>query len=574
MSVTQSVIYGEVMRLQGGISISFLVLLMLCVLILLGSEALRIRRGQPLQRVYLLALFGVDVFLCSLLDVFFEGGAGGQSVQITAGIQFLFLWMPLLLAVYYRYAAEGEAAGRMRLVLIFDLIFSVYLLFLFFIFSRERVVIEFYTLLMLTVTVLTAAVTMLARKDRGDDDDTRTARFWEAGALLFLCATCLVRFAGMQLDQEGLQLYVLFSVLGAVVYLLVMTVLQVRRLLSARRGHVGSADHDGDTEGTQDKAAGKKDSESENVDTNTEDADTGEADTRKTGTGETGAGEIDKGETDNGETDKETAYTGRADDPADHYGEADEGYEQEQQELPVIEGIDWNYALMHLPDEDLLAGMVRDFYALLTVQADKLEEFYAKLAESVHFVSQPSDARENDGSGRMFPGSSNAKENDWSGMTDRDDRKEAFTAYRIQVHGMKSSAATIGIIPLAGLAAVLEAAAREGREGDIHALHPVFINLWCSYREKLTGVFGIGPEEISDKEQADPETLRALLTMLKSLMEELDVDAADETIAQLKQSAYDEKGNEYLEKLTAAVADLDSEETALIADEWIAHTGG
>ncbi|MBO5228644.1 MAG: response regulator, partial [Lachnospiraceae bacterium] len=107
-------------------------------------------------------------------------------------------------------------------------------------------------------------------------------------------------------------------------------------------------------------------------------------------------------------------------------------------ELPMIDGIDWSYGLMHLPDKELLMETVSDFYKALNVEADSLEGFYRECKDST----------------------------------------EALNQYRIKVHAMKSSANLIGAIVLGGMAKVLENAARDGNIEVIDALHDIFIKEW------------------------------------------------------------------------------------------------
>ena len=73
-------------------------------------------------------------------------------------------------------------------------------------------------------------------------------------------------------------------------------------------------------------------------------------------------------------------------------------------------------------------------------------------------------------------------------------KSEQLESYRIQVHAMKSLAATIGIVPLAGMAKILEYAAKDKKIDTIQASTMVFLEEWRSYNQKLKGVFGIGIE--------------------------------------------------------------------------------
>ena len=207
-------------------------------------------------------------------------------------------------------------------------------------------------------------------------------------------------------------------------------------------------------------------------------------------------------------------------------------------DMPGIDGVDWNYAWLHLPDMELLEGTVKEFYDVLALQADKLDGMRSEVNKCL-------------------------------AGEDKGGLDSALEAYRIQVHGMKSAAATIGIVPLAGMAKMLEFAARDGDTDTIATMHDVFISEWRSYEEKLKGVFGIGEEdgEASDKEPADPDMLRAMMDMLHQALEDFDVDAADETIEKIRSYSYPQEIEALIPSLVAAVKDLDQDEAERIMGE-------
>ena len=49
---------------------------------------------------------------------------------------------------------------------------------------------------------------------------------------------------------------------------------------------------------------------------------------------------------------------------------------RETRELPMVDGIDWSYGRLHLPDDELLMGTVCDFYKTLAYEAETLDGFY------------------------------------------------------------------------------------------------------------------------------------------------------------------------------------------------------
>ena len=193
------------------------------------------------------------------------------------------------------------------------------------------------------------------------------------------------------------------------------------------------------------------------------------------------------------------------------------------EELPFVEGLDWNYAWLHLPEYELLAYTVREFYDQIDSAVDCLERAYRQCTEEKN--PEP---------------------------------------YRIQVHAMKSLAATIGIISLSGIARVLESAAKDGRIEVILSMTAIFLEEWRSYRLKLQGVFGIGSTQ--GKEVTDYSVIRALVEMVRVSMQEMEIDKADECVRQLRDYDFPAEIRQEIQKLAEAVTNLDPEETERLAN--------
>ncbi|MCM1175401.1 MAG: response regulator [Blautia sp.] len=191
-------------------------------------------------------------------------------------------------------------------------------------------------------------------------------------------------------------------------------------------------------------------------------------------------------------------------------------------DLPPVDGLDWNYAWMHLPDTELLAYTLKEFYAQIDSAADTLEQSYTHITE---------------------PGQ--------------------LAQYRIQVHAMKSLAATVGILPLSGVAKLLEYAARDGKMEVINSLTALFLEEWRGYRQKLYGVFGLGAE--TRKEAADYSIIKALVEIVRVSMQELDVDQADQAIEQLQTYEYPTETEQNIRRLAEAVTNLDPDAADEIA---------
>lgn len=194
--------------------------------------------------------------------------------------------------------------------------------------------------------------------------------------------------------------------------------------------------------------------------------------------------------------------------------------------LPQVDGLDWQYAWLHLPQIGLLEYTVKEFYAQIHAAADRLEQALIRMT----------------------------------------DDRQYLEAYRIQVHAMKSLAATVGIVPLAGIAKILEYAAKDANIERIVSVTPVFLDEWRSYGQKLQGVFGIGMQTEQKKEITDGSVIQALVQMLRLSVQEMEIDQADERMRQLLEYHYPQEADKTVQKLAEAVNSLDQEETDRLAD--------
>lgn len=192
------------------------------------------------------------------------------------------------------------------------------------------------------------------------------------------------------------------------------------------------------------------------------------------------------------------------------------------EDLPVVEGLDWNYAWLHLPDMELLAFTVKEFYDQIDTAADCLERAYGQISDMAQ-----------------------------------------LEAYRIQVHAMKSLAATIGILPLSGVARVLESAAKDGKIEVILSMTTIFLEDWRSYRQKLQGIFGIGTR--IGKQITDYSMMQALVEMVRLSMQEMEIDRADELMKQLREYDFPIEIERNIQQLAKAVTNLDIEELNRLA---------
>ena len=190
-------------------------------------------------------------------------------------------------------------------------------------------------------------------------------------------------------------------------------------------------------------------------------------------------------------------------------------FASEYTELPMVEGLDWKYARTHFKDNQIMLDTVSFFAETVCYEGKELEHLFAEIGKD-------------------------------SG------RKEFCT----KVHSMKNSAATIGIIPLAGMAKVLEDAARNGQVEMLQAMTPIFLECWFEYSKHLE-VFV--PVSSVDKRLAEDhkEEIQKLVRSMNQAAEEMDIDALDEIWKQLSEYQFSEEKHELLERIHKAIVEFD-----------------
>ena len=189
---------------------------------------------------------------------------------------------------------------------------------------------------------------------------------------------------------------------------------------------------------------------------------------------------------------------------------------EQRKELPFVEGLDWMYARTHFHDDEHLVDAVAFFVQSIFADAKELEHLFADIQTEAG-------------------------------------RKE----YRIKVHSMKNSAATIGIVPLAGMAKVLEDAARNGEVEVLESMTPIFIERWKGYREKLDEFAPECPEDSKKAAAEFPEEVAELLQKIRSAAEEMDIDGLDQLWTKLNEYQFETDKQEALEKIQKAIVAFD-----------------
>ena len=201
-------------------------------------------------------------------------------------------------------------------------------------------------------------------------------------------------------------------------------------------------------------------------------------------------------------------------------------------DLPDIDGIDWEYALLHMKDINLLKTTIKDYYRMIESEAGELEELHRKIIEEI----------------------------------EGEELQKYIKQYRIKVHSMKSISSMIGAFSLSGVAKMLENAARESRRDIIESVTPPFLELWRSYKVSLKDCIS-EEKETEEKAEADYDKLIEYLNLLHVSMEDMDIDTADDVMKQIESFHYSNNILDNIQKLGRAVTNLDNEAVDIHIEE-------
>ncbi len=187
-----------------------------------------------------------------------------------------------------------------------------------------------------------------------------------------------------------------------------------------------------------------------------------------------------------------------------------------------IEGIDTEYAIRLLGNEELYLEVLKNFYKLLDKKIEAIDSY-----------------RQNA---------------DWK-------------SYTIDVHALKSSSKQIGAMELSKQAEALEKA---GNDNDINTIQKdtdalletarkvkIIIEPHCKENEHAYGTENIAIDIINSQ-----------LDKIVSALDELDMTQVEEIITTMSRYALNENGRNYFEKLKEAIDNMDSEAGTEICSEW------
>ncbi len=205
-----------------------------------------------------------------------------------------------------------------------------------------------------------------------------------------------------------------------------------------------------------------------------------------------------------------------------------------KEELPLVEGIDWNYATLHYRNPESLKEAVKTFYNMIPIEADDLKKYHEML------IANPEDA-------------------------------DALSNYRIKVHAMKNEANLVGGFFLGGSAAMLEYASRDGRVEQVINTTPYFLDSWNACREKLKVLPFLANDSDKLPLAGNEETVKKLLEDLTSAMQSFDVGAADGLMNELDKYQYPDSAEADIAKLKGYVSNLDPDNVEIIVSNLLSE---
>ncbi|MBQ5318499.1 MAG: response regulator [Oscillospiraceae bacterium] len=189
---------------------------------------------------------------------------------------------------------------------------------------------------------------------------------------------------------------------------------------------------------------------------------------------------------------------------------------EENVELPIINGIDWRYARLNFDNDNSLLDTIKMFRKSIAKDVEEIDGYFSTI-----------------------------------------DTEKSINSYRIKVHGMKSTAALIGIVRLAGMAMELEEAAREKNAEVIRLLHPIFIKIWKDYYNELAVLFS---EEKALKNAVEfHDEILGIFENIRNAAKMMDVDVLDEMSKNLDEYSFEGEYSEKIDQVKKSIFNFEVE---------------
>ncbi len=180
--------------------------------------------------------------------------------------------------------------------------------------------------------------------------------------------------------------------------------------------------------------------------------------------------------------------------------------------LPVLDEFDFGYAMRMLKSEDLLMQSLENFRDILKYVPEKLNGFLIDI-----------------------------------------EAEDSLSMYRIEVHALKSTSATVGALLLSKLARIIEVAAINADISKIMLLHPVLLEEIEKHRNRLDTLF------VEEKAVIESyEMIESYLDMLDMSVSQEDYDTADFMMEEIKKYQYADAVQKLVDELTGQVLNMEA----------------
>lgn len=182
-------------------------------------------------------------------------------------------------------------------------------------------------------------------------------------------------------------------------------------------------------------------------------------------------------------------------------------------EIPKLDEFDFEYALNILRDEELLINILKDFGNSLDALERKLQGLYESISD-----------------------------------------ENVLREYRIEVHGLKSSAASVGALLLSKVARLQELAVIDKDYDSVRSIHPLLLAQIKKHKERIMTVFSVK----SDIEKSSIE--KSFLDMLELALKNNNMETADAMCIEMMKYKYNGELQKLIDKLASDILQLDEEE--------------
>jgi len=213
--------------------------------------------------------------------------------------------------------------------------------------------------------------------------------------------------------------------------------------------------------------------------------------------------------------------------PDELIGEGD--YSKETQEstsvekIPSLQEFDFDYAMTLLKSEELLQKTLTDFYNALEQLPGKLSPLFASIT-----------------------------------------REDVLDLYRIEVHALKSTSATVGALLLSKIARLLEVAAMNKEFEKIIVLHPILLEEIAKHKARIGSIL---PESEKKVQIDNIGEVLPYFEMLKANLEQDDYNAADIVCAEIQKFEYPEEIQKLVDELVSQVMNLEAEDAIITIEK-------